>query len=170
MTAEKKEITPPEAKSHWTLNAGMSEGVTTEPVTRLQFVEKLYAAAGSPAVEGATPDFKDITGSTAMDWAAINGVIAGDGKGNVMPDQIVTREQAAVILLNAAEALGKGPEGAWATRISYTDAASISPWASEGVMWNVISGIIPAENNVFAPDGTVTAAEAEAMFAALLAK
>ena len=170
MTAEKKDITPPEAKSHWTLNAGMSEGVAAEPMTRAQFVDALYAAAGSPATEGATPDFKDVTANAALTWAAVNGIIGGDGKGNFMPDQPITREQAAVILLSAAKAMDKGPQGMWATRISYEDAASVSPWASEGVMWNVISGIIPAENNTFVPAGTVTAAEAQAWFAVLLAK
>lgn len=173
LTAEGQEITPPEARSHWTLNAGTSpDGTQTQetPVTRLQFVEKLYSAAGSPAVEGAAPAFRDFDGSDAMNWAAVNGIISGDGAGNVMPDQAITREQAAIMLMNAAAAQGNGPTGAWAVQIPYADAASISDWALDGVMWNVIQNYIPVgEDGLFVPQGAITASEADAMIAVLLA-
>ena len=106
-----------------------------------------------------------------MDWAAANGIVSGDGAGNVMPGQTVTREQAAVILMNAATVLEKGPTGAWAVQIPYADTASISAWAGDGVMWNVIEQYIPVgEDNLFQPQGTITSAEADAMIAALLAE
>ena len=169
MTAEGKDITPPEAKSRWTLNAGAAPAAGA--VTRLQFVEKLYAATGSPAAEGAAPLFKDFAGNNATSWAAVNGVVDGDGKGNLMPDSPITREQAAVMLMNAATALEKGPQGAWAVQIPYADADAVSGWATNGVMWNVIQKYISVgEDNRFAPQGTVSAAEADAMIAALMAQ
>ena len=168
MTAQGQDVTPG-SESHWTLNAGTAP--ETDAVTRLTFVEKLYEAMGSPALEGAAPAFKDLKDSAAMDWAAANGIVSGDGAGNVMPGQTVTREQAAVILMNAATVLEKGPTGAWAVQIPYADGASISAWAGDGVMWNVIEQYIPVgEDNLFQPQGTITSAEADAMIAALLAE
>lgn len=175
MTADGKQITPPEARSHWTLNAGAGVAETpAKPLTRLEFVEKLYEAAGSPSVTISAPpspftDFAD-NGSAALSWAYENGIVSGNGKGAFLPDEPVTREQAAVMLLGAAKAMGKGPVGDWAVRLSYADAADIHGWAVEGAMWNLISSLIPVADNAFDPAGTVTAAEAEAMFAALLAK
>lgn len=173
MTAEGKDITPPEARSHWTINAGTSEAAGTsndEPVTRLQFAESVYAAmtAGTPVSIAESKPFADVTDNEALLWLAQQGVISGNGTGNFMPDLAITREQAAVMLMNAATALGKGPVGAWAVRIPYTDAASISSWATDGAMWNVIAQYIPVgEDNLFHPQDTITSTEADAMITAL---
>ena len=60
--------------------------------------------------------------------------------------------------------------GTWAVQIPYADAAGISGWAGDGVMWNVIAQYIPVrEDGLFAPQGTLTGSEADAMIAALLA-
>lgn len=172
MTAEGKDITPPEAKSHWTLNAGASESTeVADTITRQDFVEKLYTAiVGDASVEVSPAAFIDVTDSYAADWAADQGIISGDGTGKFLPDQAITREQAAIMLMNAATALEKGPTGAWAVQIPYTDAASISGWAADGVMWNVIAQYITVgEDNAFNPQGTITSTEADAMIAALTA-
>ncbi len=169
LTAEGKEITPPEARSTWTLNAGTSNEEKAS-VTRLQFVEKLYAAVGSPALEGPAPAIKDIKDNAAMNWAAANGVVKGDGTGNFMPDAPLTREQAAVIALNYDCCAKRGPEGQWAVRVPYTDLASASAWATDALMWNVIRGYLAAdESGAFHPQAPLTAAEADAMIAALSA-
>ncbi|MBC5730539.1 5'-nucleotidase C-terminal domain-containing protein [Pseudoflavonifractor hominis] len=172
MTAEGKDITPPEAKSHWTLNAGTSPAADT--VTRLQFAESLYQAMTADAETLAAPadePFTDIADNTAILWLSGQKVISGDGTGKFNPNAPITREQAAVMLMNAAAALDKGPQGAWAVQIPYADASSISPWASEGVMWNVIQKYLPVgEDNQFAPQGTLTQADADAAIAALMAQ
>ena len=172
MTAEGKDITPPEARSHWTLNAGTSESTeVADTVTRQAFVEKLYTAiVGDASVEVSPAAFTDVADSVAVDWAADQGIVSGDGTGKFLPDQAITREQAAVMLMNAATALEKGPTGTWAVQIPYTDADTISDWAVDGAMWNVIAQYIAVgEDNLFNPQGTVTAAEADAMIAALTA-
>ena len=165
MTAEGKTIAPPEARSHWTLNAG------TSAVTRQDFVEQLYeAVVGTESVQVSPAAFTDVTDSFAVDWAADKGIISGNGAGRFLPDQAVTREQVAVMLLNAAKTLGKGPQGDWAVMIPYADASDISPWASEAAMWNVIQQDIPVgEDNLFQPQGTMTADEAEAIISAFIA-
>ena len=142
----------------------------SDAMTRLQFVEKLYEAAGSPAVEGPVPMFSDLTGNTAANWAAISGIIDGNGKGAFLPGEPVTREQAAVMLLNYAKSVEKGPVGAWAVQLSYADAADIHGWAAEGAMWNLISKLIPVgEDNRFNPNGTLSSADAQAMLDAFTA-
>ena len=140
-------------------------------MTRQAFVEKLYdAIVGDASVEVSPAAFTDVADSFAVDWAADQGIVSGDGTGKFLPDQAITREQAAVMLMNAATALEKGPTGAWAVQIPYADAASISDWAADGAMWNVIAQYIAVgENNLFNPQGTLTAAEADAMIAALTA-
>lgn len=165
MTAEGKTIAPPEARSHWTLNAG------TSAVTRQDFVEQLYeAVVGTESVQVSPAAFTDVDDCFAVDWAADKGIISGNGAGQFLPDQAITREQAAVMLLNAAKALNKGPQGAWAVMIPYADASSISAWASEAVMWNVIQQDIPVgEDNLFQPQGTLTADEAAAIISAFIA-
>ena len=169
MTAEGKDITPPEARSHWTLNAGTAPAA--DAVTRQGFVEKLYEAmVGEESVEVSPAAFTDVSGSFAVDWAADQGIVSGDGTGKFNPNAPITREQAAVMLMHAAIALEKGPAGLWAVQITYADTASIAPWATDGAMWNTIQKYIPVgEDNLFNPQGTITSAEADAMIAALMA-
>lgn len=172
MTAENKDIVPPEARSHWTMNAGAAPAADT--VTRLQFAESLYQAMTADSEALAAPadePFTDIADNEAILWLSGQKVISGDGTGKFLPNAPITREQAAVMLMNATTALEKGPTGAWAVQIPYADADAISGWASGGVMWNVIQKYIPVgADNRFNPQGTVTAAEADAMIAALTAK
>ena len=172
MTAENKDIVPPEARSHWTMNTGAAPAADT--VTRLQFAESLYQAMTADSEALAAPadePFTDIADNEAILWLSGQKVISGDGTGKFLPNAPITREQAAVMLMNAATALEKGPTGAWAVQIPYADADAISGWASGGVMWNVIQKYIPVgADNRFNPQGTVTAAEADAMIAALTAK
>ena len=143
-------------------------------MTRLQFAESLYQAMTADSetlVAPADEPFTDISDNTAILWLSGQKVISGDGTGKFNPNAPITREQAAVMLMNAAAALDKGPQGAWAVQIPYADASSISPWASEGVMWNVIQKYLPVgEDNQFAPQGTLTQADADAAIAALMAQ
>lgn len=167
LTAEGKEITPPEARSHWTLNAGT--GAEAEaPVTRLDFVEALFAAqdSGEPA-DVAVASFSDVAEpSAALNWAADQGVVNGNGAGAFLPDAPITREQAAVILMNYDAARAQGPVGDWAVRVPYTDLADVSAWAADAVMWNVIKGYLPA-GETFQPQAALTAGEMAAALALL---
>ncbi len=169
LTAEGKEITPPEARSAWTMNAGAS-GEAQAPVTRLQFVETLFAAQGNgePA-DVAEASFSDVAEpSAALNWAAQKGVVNGNGEGNFLPGAPITREQAAIILMNYDLSRGQGPVGEWAVHIPYTDLADVSAWATDAVMWNVIKGYLAAdEGGAFRPQAALTAAQADALMAAL---
>lgn len=161
LTAAGKPVTPPEARSRWTLNASTgAEGMAK--ITRLEFVERLYEAAGKPtAYLDLTQTFSDMEGEDpAAAWAVQAGIVQGNGEGQFLPGVEVTREQAAVMLMRYDTARGAGPVGAWAVRVPYTDAANVSTWASEALMWNTIRDYLPADSGGnFRPQAVLTAGE-----------
>lgn len=161
LTAGGKAITPPEPRSRWTLNVSTgAEGMAR--ITRLEFVERLYEAAGKPtAYLDLTQTFSDMEGEDpAAAWAVQAGIVQGNGEGQFLPGVEVTREQAAVMLMRYDTARGAGPVGAWAVRVPYTDAANVSTWASEALMWNTIRDYLPADSGGnFRPQAVLTAGE-----------
>lgn len=167
LTAAGEKITPPEAKSTWALHTGYSEDMADAAVTRLDFVNALYTAAGTPeaTTEAAFSDVE--TATAALNWAAETGVVEGS-EGAFMPDAPVTREQAVTMLYRYDVASGKGPEGSWAVQIPYTDLAQISEWVGDAAMWNVIRDYISAdENGAFAPKTALTYTDLAAVLAKL---
>lgn len=148
LTAAGQDITPPAARSYWTLNAGTSAEALAS-VTRLDFIHALYEAAGSPTDLGSNTcgffsDYDDPS-DLALAWAVQGGIVLGDGTGRLLPQDAITREQALVMLLRYDIRLKQGPVGAWAVRVPYADAANASSWAAEALMWNVIKGYLSAD-------------------------
>ena len=138
--------------------------MNNDPISRAEFVNMLYQAAGEPSVEGDSP-FLDVPPGAqhvvSITWAAQNGVVAGVGGSRFDPESNVTREQAATILLNFARSAGYGPIGAWAFFMDYADVEKISEWAFEGVMYSMIHAFIDdKEGHMFDPRGVVTRTEA----------
>lgn len=168
LAAGYKQLSPPKARSRWTVTAGSSSQVMA-PVTRLEFVEALNAAAGSPKAKVPCAFFSDIrrtsldlTVPSVLDWAVEAGVVQGNGGGQFNPNDPISREQAAIMLLRYDLARNMGPSGSWAVAVPYTDATEISAWASEAIMWNVIRGYLPDnEEGNFCPQAAVTALELE---------
>lgn len=162
LTAEGKEIIPPEARSRWRLYNTTSD-VALRPVTRLQFVEALYEAVGAPAVEGDASAFTDLPEpSPAALWAAETGLVVGNGAGQFLPESPVSREQALVMLLRYDISRDAGPQGAWAVALPYTDAVMGSPWAAEALMWNVVRGyLLPDDGGNLSPQANLTAVQLE---------
>ncbi|MDR2420501.1 MAG: S8 family serine peptidase [Oscillospiraceae bacterium] len=153
--------------------SGLMTGVSSSEfdpqglVTRAMFVTILYRYAGSPAVSGGT-GFSDVPAgqwySSAVAWAAANGIVNGTGGGYFAPEEYVTREAAAAIFLRCAEYAGAGPRGAWAARLDFADIGDISDWATEGAMYCYINGIITGKpGGLFDPGGAATRAESAAM-------
>ena len=138
-------------------------------LTRGMLITILYRAAGSPDVSGLADDaFGDVPFgqyyTDAVKWAAANGIVSGYGNGNFGAADNVTREQFAVILCRYAVFENKGPQGAWAVRLNFTDAEDISDWAVSGVMFCYMNGIIMGyPDGSFRPQGETTRAEAAAM-------
>ena len=148
LTAEGKQITPPEARSAWTMRAGsMFDSMTTTPkhFSRRQLVEMLYGAVGSPAVAlDEKPLFTDVAqnGSAALSWAVKNGIVKGYENGAFRPDDAVTYEEGAVILANYAAYAGITAPKQAVPMESLANYATLSPWAVPGLEFCYNAGLI----------------------------
>ena len=136
---------------------GMGDGTfaPTGTTTRAQIVQILYNLEGTPAVSGTTP-FTDLTANwykPAILWAYQNNVVAGTSPTTFDPDQPVTREQIAVILMQYMFHVLK-MERTWtpADLSAFPDGANVSSWAKEAMQDAVALGLI---NGTKAPDGKV---------------
>ncbi len=124
------------------LMKGVSETVFTPTgsVTRAQLVTILYRLAGEPAVEftGAFTDVAEgLWYSDAIEWAAANGVVNGVGEGRFNPDGEITREQIAAILYRYS-----GSPKAEGSLSAFPDAASVSDYAVDAMIWATGKGLI----------------------------
>lgn len=89
-------------------------------------------------------------------WAKENKIVAEDI--DLAAD--ITREEMALYIYNMYNVLGKGPEGAWAIKLDYTDLADISEDCAEAVMFNTIKGFFGGyPDGTFKPAKTATRAE-----------
>ena len=89
---------------------GYSDGqfAPNQSITREQFAVMLWRYAGSPAVDGQTLDFTDADEASgyameALRWAVANGILNGYGDGQLNPNGLTTRAQAAQMLKNFME-------------------------------------------------------------------
>ena len=144
-------------------NALMS-GVTSsvfapeDTMSRAMLATVLYRMAGSPELSGAIP-FDDVEAdawyTAAVQWAGVEGYMEGYGNGQFGVSDPVTREQIAAILWRYAGSPSVQSEA------DYTDAQSISEWASDAADWASEAEIISGKpGNYFAPAEEATRAEA----------
>jgi len=140
------------------------------PLSRADFIVALYNALDEPVSDGENP-FSDVADDAeyakAVAWAAEAGVVNGMGDGNFAPEDTVTREMAATIMLNYAKSKGAASSGLMIS-LGFLDMEYISAWAAEGVMFSAQYQIIEAKDGGFDPQGTVTAEEASAWVAQLI--
>ena len=118
---------------------------TNDSLTRAQMAAVLYNVAGKPDadVSGLPGDCDGGTWyATCVSWALETGVFNGYGDGSSFgPDDPLTREQAACVLMNAASALG-ADVSARADLSQYPDADEVSAWASDALSWAVAEGVL----------------------------
>jgi len=102
--------------------------------------------------------FADTSNHWAKDFiatAAWSGIIQGYDDATFGPDDLITREQMAVMIYRAAQF------GIATDEIAFEDAASISSWAEEAVALMAEEGIITGyPDNTFKPQANATRAEA----------
>jgi hypothetical protein len=142
----------------------------------------LYRLAGSPADSGPS-SFTDVPAgqyyTSAVDWAAANGIVEGIGGGRFSPDGSITRQDLAVIIYRYEQFIDKIPASIVSDR-EFSDGDSISDYAKGAVNILAIQGIIsgkpassivsgsenqlsPQGSNLFDPAGTATRAEVAAI-------
>lgn len=82
------------------------------------------------------------------------GILNGDSEGHASPNELVTREQA-VVMLARAFSVAAGQEA----DIKFNDAGLISSWAKPLAAGMETAGYITGFNNLFNPQGNITRAE-----------
>nr|WP_306812893.1 choice-of-anchor I family protein [Paenibacillus soyae] len=132
-------------------------------MTRADFTLLLARLAEVELGELDRSSFTDVAAdayyAAAVEWAAENGIVNGMGDGSFQPEEGVTREQMAAMLVRNAKLMGielpKANEP-----IVFSDEASISEYAKEAVaiaqQAGIISGKDSAAGVIFAPQEMAT--------------
>ena len=160
------------------------QGDYQSPITRLEFGELMLelfcdyqGGAGYThwyLMDTTWPTFQDVSAEDS-EWVSHLcgvGIMNGLGEGTFGPNQNLTREQAATILLNVVDALDEFailtkeprakldaaiPRFQTGVTLNYSDSGNISAWAKDGVSKIVGVGIMSGVgNNLFAPKDSVT--------------
>ena len=145
----------------------------TESLSRVGFTH--LAISYLAKLQGLTPDKLKESGTpfsdTDDDYVAAaysRGIISGYGDGSFAPNDGITRQEAAKILINTQKAyMGKEPSGGGDVP-EYTDADEVSAWAKEYVELAGRMGIMKGmEDGSFAPNGNYTTEQAIITFGRL---
>ena len=142
------------------------------PVTRAEFLTMALRAC-QYTESSFTDTFEDVPFTA---WYARSVITAHennlidyaliDGK-KLYPDQAITREEAASVLVNA-HVMKKRRTLAEADLVTYSDFVTISEWAQSYMAKAVALGLMQGDANKLNPQGTLTRAEAATMLANLL--
>ena len=134
-------------------------------MTRAMLVTVLYRLEGEPTLTGRS-SFTDVRSGAyyekAVIWAAANGIVTGTDSTSFSPAAKVTREQLAAILYRYAQ-YRKLDTDASAKLNSFTDADSVSAYASEALGWAVSEGLINGASGKLMPKGDATRAQVAAI-------
>ena len=147
---------------------GMMNGVSeisfapNATTSRAMIVTILYRLENEPAVSGSS--FTDVPSgqwySNAVAWAAEKGIVNGVTDTTFAPNSPITREQMAAILYRYAD--WKGGDVSGRVDLSgYTDAASVSGYATEAMAWANAEGLITGvTDTTLRPGGSAIRAQA----------
>ena len=131
-----------------------------ETTTRAMLLTILYRMDGEKSVETdiSFPDVApDAWYAEAAAWGAYHGIVLGFEDGSFRPEEIITREQAALILLRYAT-YREFDVSASADLTAFGDTGQISPWAEEALTWAVGCGIFLGSGGLLKPlEGTTRA-------------
>ena len=142
------------------------EATTTRAmiVSMLARMENVTSAADAGFADVAASDWY----ATAVNWAAANGIVNGISDDTFAPNDPITREQLAAMLMNYAQYKGQDVS-ARADLSDYTDAPST--WASEAVQWAVAEGLLAGvTDDQLQPQGQATRAQVAAIMQRFLAQ
>ena len=163
----------------YAVQQGLFKGVTdttfapNSKLNRAMAVTILYRLAGEPeSTEQVT--FTDVKEGAyyykAVAWALENGITTGVDATRFAPNADVTREQMVTFLHRYAEVSGQDVNR-MASLSSFRDAGSVSNYAREAMAWAVGNGILQGmEQDLLAPQGTATRAQAAAILMRFLTR
>ncbi|MFC5401418.1 S-layer homology domain-containing protein [Cohnella soli] len=134
-------------------------------MTRGMLVTVMHRLAGKP--EAGTNHFQDVSENSyyrdAAAWASQNNIVNGMDSTRFAPEQSVTREQLALILFNYAKANKWNVNGSQSLG-GFSDANSLSKWATDAMKWAVSNQILSGKGNgILDPKGAASRAEVAAI-------
>lgn len=137
-------------------------------MNRAMLATVLYRLAGEPAVTGEGAAFTDVAQGTwytdAVAWASGSGIVTGYGDGLFGSTDSITREQLAVMLYRYAQ-LMKLDTAVSKDLSAFTDAGTVSTWATDAMAWAYGEGLITGRTaTTLVPQGTATRAEVATIF------
>lgn len=143
-------------------DATTTRGMIVSMLARLEGVES--------ANDAGFADVSDEWYATAVNWAASVGVVNGYEDGTFRPNDAITREQLAAILMNYAAYKGQDVS-ARASLDAYSDAENVSTWATDTMSWAVAEGYITGMTaDTLQPQGSATRAQVAAILERFLAE
>ena len=103
----------------------------------------------------------------AVAWAYDNDVVSGTSATTFAPNDVITREQMAVILYGYTAEFAPEFTGNAASLNTFPDAGSVANWAYTAMSWAVGNGLISGMGSggvsYLAPQGSATRAQASAI-------
>ncbi len=155
----------------WAYENGLMNGISAaafapgDNTTRAMIVTILHRLEGTPK-SGENP-FADIAEGMyyydAVLWASENKIVNGYGDGRFGPEDSITREQMALILMNYAKFKGYDVT-AQAELSKFDDGADISDWAITAVSWANAEGLLQGDGTKIMPGEYATRAQVAAIF------
>ena len=143
-------------------DATTTRGMIVSMLARLEGVES--------ANDAGFADVSDEWYATAVNWAASVGVVNGYEDNTFRPNDAITREQLAAILMNYAAYKGQDVS-ARASLDAYSDAENVSTWATDTMSWAVAEGYITGMTaDTLQPQGSATRAQVAAILERYLAE
>ena len=143
-------------------DATTTRGMIVSMLARLEGVESANDAG-----------FADVEGewyATAVNWAASVGVVNGYEDNTFRPNDAITREQLAAILMNYAAYKGEDVS-ARASLDAYSDAENVSTWATDTMQWAVAKGLLTGVTaDTLQPQGAATRAQVAAILQRFLSE
>ena len=140
--------------------------------SRAQIVQILYNLSGDKTDYGNYYlPFTDVAPSDwfyeAVAWAYANDIVAGTSASTFAPNDVITREQMAVILYGYTAKFAPEFTGNAASLNTFPDAGSVANWAYTAMSWAVGNGLISGMGSggvsYLAPQGSATRAQASAI-------
>lgn len=134
----------------WAASGGIFNGNASgafdpdRAITRAEMAAVLYNLAGNPSYDASRLPSDCSAGdwyAGAVCWALQAGAFNGNPDGSFGPNDELTREQAAAVIMNMAGVLGESTS-ARADLSRYPDAADVSPWFTDCMSWAVGEGVI----------------------------
>ena len=152
----------------WAVKLGITAGADAEhfapdaECTRGQLATFLWRAAGEPEADFDILFYdvsEDAYYADAVRWAASLGIVTGYGDGRFGADDLVTREQTAVMLFRFANASDIDTTQGGMKAREFDDFDQVSDYAGEAMTWAVNVGILNGADNNLMPQNPCTRAQ-----------